>query len=340
MVVGEHVLVDLRPVDVDVDDFGVGCEGGGVGGHPVGEAAADGDEQIALVGGEIGGVGAVHTDHAGEQPVIAGAGAAAHDGGGHRSVEPLDKGAELGHSSLGADDPAAHQHQGLPGPLNEIQQGLNVPRVGLGSLEIVAGPAEHGPQPAVVGVLVEGEGLVIGLGGGDVLGDVHQHGAGAAGAGDGEGLPQHVGQGAGVLHQIVALGDGHGDTGDVHLLKGVLADEVLADVAGDEHHRGGVVVGRGDAGGQVGGPGAGGGEAHPHLSGGAGIAVGGVGGALLVGGEDMADFVLVAVELKFVVYVQDRAAGVAEDRVHPLLQKALHQNLGGFHSHRASEPPL
>ena len=116
VVVGEHVLVDLRPVDVDVDDFGVGCEGGGVGGHPVGEAAADGDEQIALVGGEIGGVGAVHTDHAGEQPVIAGAGAAAHDGGGHRSVEPLDKGAELGHSSLGADDPAAHQHQGLPGP--------------------------------------------------------------------------------------------------------------------------------------------------------------------------------------------------------------------------------
>ena len=112
VVVGEHVLVDLRPVDVDVDDFGVGCEGGGVGGHPVGEAAADGDEQIALVGGEIGGVGAVHTDHAGEQPVIAGAGAAAHDGGGHRSVEPLDKGAELGHSSLGADDPAAHQHQG------------------------------------------------------------------------------------------------------------------------------------------------------------------------------------------------------------------------------------
>ena len=58
-----------------------------------------------------------------------------------------------------------------------------------------------------------------------------------------------------------------------------------------------------------------------------------MGGALLVGGEDMADFVLVAVELKFVVYVQDRAAGVAEDRVHPLLQQALHQNLGGFHSH-------
>ena len=194
MVVGEHVLVDLRPVDVDVDDFGVGCEGGGS--VATGRrSGSDGDEQIALVGGEIGGVGAVHTDHAGEQPVIAGAGAAAHDGGGNRGVEPLDKGAELGHSSLGADDPAAHQHQGLPGPLNEIQQGLNVPRVGSGRLEIVAGPAEHGPQPAVVGVLVEGEGLVMGLGGGDVLGDVHQHGAGAAGAGDGEGLPQHVGPG-------------------------------------------------------------------------------------------------------------------------------------------------
>ena len=55
------------------------------------------------------------------------------------------------------------------------------------------------------------------------------------------------------------------------------------DVAGDEHHRGGVVIGGGNAGGQVGGTGAGGGEAYSHLSGGPGIAVGGVGGALLVG---------------------------------------------------------
>ena len=61
-----------------------------------------------------------------------------------------------------------------------------------------------------------------------------------------------------------------------------------ADVAGDEHHGGGVHIGGGDAGDQVGGAGAGGGEAHAHLAGGAGIAVGGVGSALLVGGEDVA----------------------------------------------------
>jgi len=224
------------------------------------------------------------------------------------------------------------------GPLNEIQQGLNVPRVGLGSLEIVAGPAEHGPQPAVVGVLVEGEGLVMGLGGGDVLGDVHQHGAGAAGAGDGEGLPQHVGQGAGVFHQIVALGDGHGDTGDVHLLKGVLADEVLADVAGDEHHRGGVVVGRGDAGGQVGGPGAGGGEAHPHLSGGAGIAVCRVSRALLVGGEHMGDAVRILVQL--IVKVQHCAAGITKKGVHALLAQDLYKDLRTIQLHGVAPIPV
>ena len=76
VVVGDHVLVDLRPVNVDVDDFGVGGKGGGIGGHPVGEPAADGDEQIALVAGVVGGVGAVHADHAGEQGVVARAGAA------------------------------------------------------------------------------------------------------------------------------------------------------------------------------------------------------------------------------------------------------------------------
>ena len=79
---------------------------------------------------------------------------------------------------------------------------------------------------------------------------------------------------------------------------------------------------------------------HPHLSGGAGIAVGGVGGALLVGGEDMADFVLVAVELKFVVYVQDRAAGVAEDRVHPCSRRHSIKIWAVFILIGRPEPPL
>ena len=185
----------------------------------------------------------------------------------------------------------------------------------------------------MVGVLRQGQVFILPLDGGDVLGDIHQHRTGPAGPGDGKRLPDHIGQLVHVLHQEIAFGDGHGDAGDVHLLERVLADEVFTDVAGDEHHRRGIIIGGGDAGDQVGGPGAGGGEANPHLAGGPGVAVGGVGGALLVGGEVMADLVLVAVELELVVDVQDGAAGVAEHRVHPLLQQALHHDLGAVHQH-------
>ena len=86
-------------------------------------------------------------------------------------------------------------------------------------------------------------------------------------------------------------------------------------------------MGGGDAGGQVGGAGAGGGEAHTHLSGGAGIAVCGVGGALLVGGQNVADPALIPVQ--FVIDVQDGAAGIAEDSVHLLFQQTFQDGLGG-----------
>ncbi len=87
------------------------------------------------------------------------------------------------------------------------------------------------------------------------------------------------------------------------------------------------MIGGGDAGGQVGGAGAGGGKAHAHLSGGAGVAVGGVGGPLLMSGQDMVDLVLIVVQL--IIEVQDGAAGIPEDRVDLLLQQALHDGLCG-----------
>ena len=333
VVVGLDVLVHLRPVDVNLDNFGLPGKGLGVGGHPVGEPAANGDEQVALVGGVVGGVGAVHADHAGKEGVVARAGAAAHDGGGHRGVQPLKELAELGHRAPGADHAAAHQDQGLSGLLNHVQQLLDVAVVGLGGAQVVGGPAEHGGQAAVLAVLAGGQVLVLRLLVCNVFENINQHRAGAAGAGDGKGLPDHVGQVLRPADQVVALGDGHGDAGDIHLLEGVLADKVLRHVDRDEHHGGGVVVGGGDAGGQVGGAGTAGGKAHAHLSGGAGVSVGGVGGPLLMGGQNMVNLLLVSVKLQLIVDVQNGAAGIAEYGVHPLLQQAFHQNLRGFHLH-------
>lgn len=47
VVVGLHVLVDFAAVNVNLDDFRVLGEGGGFERHTVGEAAADGNQQVA-----------------------------------------------------------------------------------------------------------------------------------------------------------------------------------------------------------------------------------------------------------------------------------------------------
>ena len=241
--------------------------------------------------------------------------------------------AELGHRPLGANDAAAHQDQRTLGLLDKLQQLVQVGQIRVRGAQFVLGAVQQVGDPAVLVVLAEGQGLIVGVGGGDIFENVDVHRAGAAGAGDGEGLPHHVGQLVSVLDQEVALGDGHGDAGDVHLLEGVLADQVLAHIAGDEHHGGGVQIGGGDAGDQVGGAGAGGGEADPHLSRRPGVAVGGVGGTLFMSGQDVPDLLAIAVELELVIDVQNGAAGVAEDSVNALLQQAFHQNLGCGHSH-------
>ena len=46
---------------------------------------------------------------------------------------------------------------------------------------------------------------------------------------------------------------------------------------------------------------------HAGAAGGAGVAVGGVGRALLVGGQDMGD--AVGIFVQFIVQIEDRAAG-------------------------------
>ena len=139
-----------------------------------------------------------------------------------------------------------------------------------------------------------------------------------------KGLPDGVRQPVHVPHNVVVLGDGHGDTSDVNLLKAVLSQQGRGDVTGDGNHGDGVHVGSGDSRYQVGGSGAAGGHHHANLAGRAAVAVGSVGGSLLVGGEDVADSILVLVQL--VVDIQDGTAGVAEDHVHTLLHQAFYDD--------------
>ena len=275
----------------------------------------------------------MHADHAGGELVTATEAAAAHHGDGHGGVDLVGEGLEL-HVGAAAHHAAAADQQRLPGAVDHLHQLVDVIVIRLRSLEVQRGALHQHSQTAAHAVIPAAQGQVIAHSGGDVLGNVDQHRAGPAAAGDGEGLAHRVGQ---ILHpanQVIALGDGHGHAGDVHLLEGVLADEVGGHVAGDAHDGRGIHVGGGDAGDQIGAAGAGGGEAHAHLAGGTGVAVRGVARALLVGGQDVPDLFPVAVQL--VVNVQDGAARVAENCIDTLFEQAFHQNFCAGHLHDLS----
>ena len=162
-----------------------------------------------------------------------------------------------------------------------------------------------------------------------VLGDVDEHGAGTAGFGNLKRLPNGVGQLTNVCNKVIVLGDGDGDTGNVNLLEAVPTDEGGGDVAGDSHHGDGIQHGRGDAGDQVGCAGAGRGDDNTNLAGDAGIAVGRVGSALLMGRQHVIDAVACLVQL--IVQVQYLTAGVAENVGDALLDQCFHDDLRTRH---------
>ena len=141
---------------------------------------------------------------------------------------------------------------------------------------------------------------------------------------------------SGSLTRIVALGDGDGDTGNVHLLKGVLADEAFHHITGDKDHRRGVVVGCGNAGGQIGCARPGGGEGtRTSLCRWSGHIRRRSGRRPAHERSECGEYLCsVSVRFHLIIDVQDRTARIAEYRIHALLQQALIR-FGKFHSHRS-----
>ena len=96
-------------------------------------------------------------------------------------------------------------------------------------------------------------------------------------------------------------------------------------LAGDRDHRRVVHVRRGEAGHQVGGARPRGGDAHARPPARAGVAVGGVGRGLLVPHQHVAE---PGILRQRVVERHDRAAGIAEEQVHALLEQGPAEDLG------------
>src|SRR4030095_8044084 len=119
--------------------------------------------------------------------------------------------------------------------------------------------------------------------------------------------------------------DGPGDADGVAFLERVQADRMGGHLAGDDHHRDAVHVGRGDAGHRIGDTGTRGDHGDAHFAGGARITVSGVNGGLFVAHQHVLDGVLL---VERVVDVQYRAAGIAPDELDVLGLEGLDQDFG------------
>ncbi|MPM79979.1 hypothetical protein SDC9_127022 [bioreactor metagenome] len=104
-----------------------------------------------------------------------------------------------------------------------------------------------------------------------------------------EGRLDGFGNVLGALDEEVVLGDRHRDAADIGFLEAVGSDERGIDLSGDRDHRHRVQVGIGQWGDQVGRTRAGGRDTDPDPSGGDGVALGGVPGALFVADQDVAN---------------------------------------------------
>ena len=208
-------------------------------------------------------------------------------------------------------------HDALPGqdqrPLRAVDQRGRPIEVGRRRGPELAPRARWG---AVAGVELEG-GLL------RVLGDVDVHRAGPPGAREVEGFAQRRVDLFRFRDQVVVLGDGQRDAGDVRLLERVAAQDCGRHLPGNAddgrriHHRGG------DAGDQVGRSRTGGGDGDSHLPRGARVAVGHVGGPLLVTDQHVPD----RVAGHRVVSRHDRATRVAEDGLDALAHEGFPDRL-------------
>lgn len=80
-------LVHFGGVDIDMDDFGVGAEFGGLANDSVVETGADVDQQVAAADGFIGVGGAVHAEHAEGKFVLLGEHALTEQSGSDRATQ-------------------------------------------------------------------------------------------------------------------------------------------------------------------------------------------------------------------------------------------------------------
>src|SRR5690606_31068500 len=223
--VGLDRLGDGGWVDVDMNDLGVRAELRRAVDHPVIEARTDCQNHVGMVHGQVGGVTAVHAEHADELTVAAGERTQAHQRIGYRQVEHFRQLGELSggvahdHAAAGIDDRTLGREQKLC------------------RLADLAGVATHGWAVGAQLGLFRVDVLVFLGRVGHILRDIDDNRAWTTGFGKVERLLHHFGDFRRMLDHEAVLHDRPGDADHVGLLEGIGADHVARYLAGDDHHR-------------------------------------------------------------------------------------------------------
>ena len=304
--VHRHVLVDGRGVDVDLHLGRAVREIREPAGHAIVEAGAHRDHQIALGHCHVGFVGAVHAEHAEEERVGPRIAAEPHQRVGDGIARaPHQRRETLRRVGPCVDDAAPGIEEGTLGTRQQLDRALDRVRIG----------RALGPVGAMLQAVARCRTLggVERLGHHHVLRQVHDHGAGPAGASDVVGLADHLAEIVDILDEIVVLGAGASDPHRVGFLKRVVADHVGRHLPGQADDRDAVHQRIGEPGDAVGGARPRSDQNRAHLAGGARVAFRRVDRALLVPHQDVAQLVLLE---DGVVDGQYRAAGIAEHDVY------------------------
>ena len=213
------VFVDLRIVDVDVNNGAMLAELLHLAGHPVIKPDTNGQQKVGLVHRIIGIDGPVHPQPLQRERVGFGETADSHQGGGDRDLSALGEFRKLLRSIRGDHSPTAVDHRFLGG----------------------GDKTEHLVQCQLIGDtqrVIPAKGntfwknrlrrLVL-----NVLGKIHQHWARAAALGDVERLLDDARDVVDVPDQVAVLHDGESHPEEIRFLEGTAADHFLRHLSGD-----------------------------------------------------------------------------------------------------------
>ena len=314
-IIDAHIFIELRRVDVKMDDFRLRRELLDYARHTVVKTNADSEQQVAAHDGHIRGIGSVHACHAEVRLRVRIDAAKSHQrraDGNPRFFDDRTKVLRLVRQRYAA----AHKGQRALRLQERFHRRVDSAFFSLKK----PGIAFQMHFLRIVEIHLRAE---------NVGGDVHYHRPRPPRPGDEERLFDGPKQILRTLDEIIMLRDWRRDAADVRFLERVLADDGSRHLSGETNERNRIHIGGGDARHEIRAARSRSREANADFSRSARVAVRRQRRALLMTHKDMREFHFI----DFIVQRQDDAARITENDVHALLLQALQNRLRSIDTH-------